>query len=319
MAVSSNEHADTLSKDLIQALDDLNGVHAGFRPAHAKGAMLTGVFKPLREGSKLTRAPHAQAKSTPVTVRFSDGAGFPTVADNDPNYASPRGIAIRFHLGEHVHTDIIGHSTNGFPVRTPEEFLEFLKAVRASGPDVTKPTPIEIFLGKHPSALKFVQTPKPIPTSFAHETFFGINAFKFTSHDGMSRFGRYRVTPEAGSEYLDAAAAAGKSANFLFDDLTERIAKQPLKFEIVVQIAAAEDTLDDATVDWPEDRELVLLGQIELTAMAPEDEEKRRIIFDPIPRVDGIEASQDPLLSKRADVYLASGRRRRTAAKGAQA
>jgi len=36
------------------------------------------------------------------------------------------------------------------------------------------------------------------------------------------------------------------------------------------------------------------------------------IIFDPIPRVDGIDASDDPLLELRA-VYLLSGRRRRAA------
>jgi len=34
---------------------------------------------------------------------------------------------------------------------------------------------------------------------------------------------------------------------------------------------------------------------------------------DPIPRVDGIEASADPLLELRAAVYLISGRRRRAA------
>lgn len=39
----------------------------------------------------------------------------------------------------------------------------------------------------------------------------------------------------------------------------------------------------------------------------------RRMIFDPIPRVDGIEPSDDPLLELRAAIYLLSGRRRRQA------
>jgi len=54
-------------------------------------------------------------------------------------------------------------------------------------------------------------------------------------------------------------------------------------------------------------------GSIELTAKAPDDKEHRRIIFDPIPRVDGIEPSDDPLLELRAAIYLLSGRRRREA------
>ena len=41
--------------------------------------------------------------------------------------------------------------------------------------------------------------------------------------------------------------------------------------------------------------------------------EQKKIIFDPIPRVDGIEPSDDPLLELRAAIYLLSGRRRRQA------
>jgi catalase len=58
---------------------------------------------------------------------------------------------------------------------------------------------------------------------------------------------------------------------------------------------------------------LVHFGTIALTAIAPDDELHRRMIFDPIPRVDGIEPSDDPLLELRAAIYLLSGRRRRQA------
>ena len=39
--------------------------------------------------------------------------------------------------------------------------------------------------------------------------------------------------------------------------------------------------------------------------------DRRGIIFAPIPRVDGIESSGDPLTEVRADISLLSGRRRR--------
>lgn len=304
-----------LSHDLLETLDKLSsGVHPGFRPAHAKGIMLSGVFTPSKDAAKLTRAPHATRESTPVTVRFSDATGLPKIPDNDPAKSGPRGIAIRFHLAEHVHTDIIGHSTDGFPVRTPEEFLEFLRAAAASGPDATKPTPVEMFVGSHPTAKKFVTTPKPIPASFAREAFFGVNAFKFISQDGSSRFGRFRIRPEAGIEHLDDAAAKVKPANFLFDEIVERVARGPVKFQVIVQVAASGDVVDDATAHWPEDRQQIEFGTIALTKHVANDEsEQRRIIFDPIPRVDGIESSGDPLLETRADLYLISGRRRRAA------
>jgi catalase len=71
---------------------------------------------------------------------------------------------------------------------------------------------------------------------------------------------------------------------------------------------------DDATSHWPEDGAQPDFGTIALTAVAPDDDEHRKIIFDPIPRVDGIDSSGDPLLDARADAYLISGRRRRAAA-----
>jgi catalase len=259
----------------------------------------------------LTKAPHLHRSSTPVSVRFSDFAGVPAVPDNDPN-ASPRGMAIRFHLEEHVHTDIIAHSVDGFPVRTAEDFVAFLRAIAATRPDSPKPWPIEVFLAAHPAALQFVQVPKPMPTSFARENFFSVSAYQFTDASGASRFGRYRIRPADGAEYLEAAVAAATPANFLFDEIQQRLAKGPVAFRIEVQLSGPDDTVDDSTVHWPKDREQVEFGTLELTALAANnDAEQRHIIFDPIPRVDGIGPSGDPLLEPRANVYLASGRRRR--------
>jgi catalase len=313
MPLPSDDKIIALSQDLLRQFDAIFGLHPGFRPAHAKGTLLTGTFTPSPDATSLTRAPHIQRESTPVTARFSDSTGIPVIPDNDPN-AGPRGLAIRFHLAERVHTDFIGHSTDGFPTRTGQEFLEFLTAIATTDPTKPSPSPIEIFLGTHPNALKFVQTPKPLPSGFGRETYFGVTAFHFTNKDGVSRYGRYRIVPEAGNDYLDAEAAAAKSANFLFDELAERIAKGPIKLRILVQLANDGDTVDDATFHWPEDRTLLELGTVELTKpVSDSDLEQKHIIFDPIPRVDGIDPSNDPLLELRAAIYLISGRRRRAA------
>jgi catalase len=306
-----------LADEVIQTLDHLNGgVHPGHRTVHAKGLLLAGSFTPTPEAAGLSRAPHFHAPSTPVVARFSDFAGVPEIPDNDPHGASPRGCAIRFQLGEHVHTDIITHSADGFPVRTATEFVEFLQAVGASGPDAPHPNPIEKFLGGHPKALAFVQMPKPIPTSFARESYFSVTAYKFIDAAGTSRHVRYRILPDAGNEYLDTEGAAAKGPNFLMEELAARLAAGPIKMNLWAQIANEGDVVDDATEHWPAERAKVLLGMVALTGLVPDGEaEGRRIIFDPIPRVDGIEASADPLLEPRADAYLVSGRRRRAAGK----
>ena len=65
---------------------------------------------------------------------------------------------------------------------------------------------------------------------------------------------------------------------------------------------------------WPEDRAEVSFGTVTLTARVDDAEpERRKIIFDPVPRVDGIDPSGDPLTEVRSDIYLLSGRRRRAA------
>jgi catalase len=308
--------APSLLTDLLNGLDQLGGgQHAGFRPVHAKGFMYSGTFTPSASASNLTRASHATRPETAITVRFSLAAGLPTAADNDPAAASPQGIAVRFHLGEHVHTDIVAHSHNGFPVRTGEEFLEFLKAVLASGPNAPNPPPIAAFLSTHPAAKAFVEAAKPIPSSFARQAYFAITAFKFTNAAGQSRFGRFRIVPEAGTEFLTPEQVATKTTDFLQAELSERLTKGPVKFRILVQLAESGDKVDDATSLWPENRSLVEFGKIAINSRVDElAPERRKIIFDPLPRIDGIDPAGDPLTGVRADLYLQSGRRRRSAA-----
>jgi catalase len=304
MPLPSDEKIVQLAHDLLTQLDALFGVHPGYRPAHAKGTMLSGTFTPSSEAHSLTHAPHVTRSSTPITVRFSDGTGLPSIPDNAPE-ANPHGFAIRFHLADRVHTDIVSHSTDGFPTRTGQEFLDLLRALATGDPSA--------FLAAHPAALAFVQTPKPSPASFATEAYFGVTAFRFINQQGLTRYGRYHIVPDAGVVHLDEAAAKSKGENYLFEEITRRLAAGPIRFHIAVQIANDHDTVNDATIHWPSDRPLVPFGAVELTAQAPDDELHRRIIFDPIPRVDGIEASDDPLLELRAAIYLLSGRRRRAA------
>lgn len=199
-------------------------------------------------------------------------------------------------------------------MKTGEELLELLRALAASPPDAPSPKPIEQFLGAHPAALKQVTSPKPIPTSFAREAFWGVTAYKFIAADGTETFIRYRFVPEAGVESLDAEATEDKDPDFLQKELADRLKEGPVIFRMVAQIAEEGDVTDDATNIWPESRQLVELGAVKLEGIMPNNaKEQQRLIFDPIPRVKGIEPSDDPLLEVRAAVYLLSGRERRAA------
>lgn len=310
---------EQLCNDLLETFGKLFGLHPGFRPVHAKGILCSGTFQPSPQAAELTRAPHVAGPSVRVAVRFSNSTGIPLIPDNDPN-ANPRGIGVRFYMQEHVHTDIIGHSHNGFPTRTGEEFLQMIQAIATSGPDAPKPTAVDSFMSTHPAALHFVQTATPTPVSFACESFFAVTAFQFTNKEGVSKFGRFQILPEAGNKYVSDEEVKTKGPNFLLEELEQRLTQGTVQLRVVVEVAQEGDNVTDATVSWPADRQHIQFGTITLNAVVPPDDaEGSRIIFDPIPRVDGIEPSDDPLIELRSALYLISGRRRRAARAEAEA
>ena len=167
-------------------------------------------------------------------------------------------------------------------------------------------------MATHPKALKAIKTMPLTPVSFATEPYFGVHAFLFTNKDGKPRYGRYQFRPEAGTQFLAAEDAAKKHPNFLFDELTDRLTKGPVKFRLVVQLAAEGDPVDDAAAVWPDDRPSVELGTLSVThPVANNDAAQRALGYDPMRLVDGIEASDDPLLEARSAIYAASRRRRK--------
>ena len=301
---------DSINEQLVDALIAIFGSHPGCRPLHAKGIVCKGTFVPTGRAAWLTRAPHLQSAPSLVTVRFSDFSGVPSVPDGDPT-ASPRGMAIRFHLPSGASTDLVAHSYKGFPARTPEEFLSFLRALASSGAGASTPTALDTFLATHPQAKLFAIAPKPIPVSFATESFYAVDAFRFTNQEEASRYGRYRVIPDGGTKHLDAVESARRPANFLFDELADRLSRGPIKFYIAVQLAEEGDVIEDPSLPWPDERPEVEFGVLNVTQRRMDSASiERTLDFDPSRLVDGIDLSGDPILLVRSAIYAIARRRR---------
>ena len=92
------------------------------------------------------------------------------------------------------------------------------------------------------------------------------------------------------------------------------MAKGPIRFKILVQVAAPRTQpttprcIGRKAASWRSSEPSSSPARLGDNAA-----EQKQIIFDPIPRVDGIDPSADPLLELRAAIYLLSGRRRRAA------
>ncbi len=305
---------DARDKSLAQQIFDVMvqdpGTKPGERIAHAKGIVCEGTFVPSADASMLSKAAHFGRGSVPVTIRFSDGPADPFIADNSRD-AGPRGMAVRFKLPGGGLTDVEGISHNGFAVGTGEEFLALVKAAAATNPSKPHPWPIEAFLASHPRTLKFVQETAAVPASFGSASYFSNNAFVFVNKDGVKRAGRYQFLPVDGRRDLNDDEAKARSPNFLSEELRTRLAKGPVRFRLIVQLANAGDATGDSSLVWPDDRSTVDMGTISIAnVVADSDSAQRALVFFPTALTDGIELSDDPLPQLRTSAYAMSFARR---------
>jgi len=289
----------SLHEEVVDAINEISGVHPGHRAAHAKGTLLTGTF--TGAGTELTTAAHLQGDPVKVTARFSNGGGDPNI----PDYAREgRGMAVKFYLPDGGKTDIVALTLPCFFVRTPEDFLSFTQARK--DPEKLMPD----WFAAHPEALPAIQAhlgSQP-PASYATAAYNSIHSFRWTDADGGSRFVRYRFEPEAGEQSLTPEDAKERGRDYLQEEI---VARGESAFRVLVVIADESDPVDDPTVEWPAERERVEVGRLVVTG--PDTERERDgdiLVFDPVRVIDGIELSGDKILQFRSDAYRVSVGRR---------
>ena len=296
---------------------------------------MEGTFKPSEQAQTLSTASHFHAASTPVIARFSVGGGLPHIADVDDN-ATPKGVAIRFKIDNDTYTDLISHSFNGFATRTGEDFLAFLQLLRAfkiaqyllneakkKGGDTSKEeenfnkaqTAFQTFLASHPSAAKFVLSPKPNPFNYGTITYYEPNTHILTNKDGKITNVRYRLDPADGDHlYNDPEQSKKLSPNYLEDDLQQRFPQKPIIFTIQAHIANPSDVLDDATVAY-KSTIFLPIGKLEINKVTDDNAaQQQQLAFSPTPDkggIKGIASSADPLIQIRKGVYWISADQRR--------
>jgi catalase len=300
--------ADSLAEQAVEAINDVSGAHAGHRAAHAKGVLITGTFTATADAAGLTTAAHMQGDPVRATVRFSNGGGNPDI----PDYAREgRGLAVKFYLPDGSTTDIVALSLPCFFARTPEDFLEFTRA-RKPDPETGQPDMEKIgaWLGNHPEAGPAIQAAvgAPLPESYATAVYNAIHSYRWVDPEGQGRFVRYRFEPEGGERSISDEEARERGRDYLAEDIA---ARSGAAFKLLVVVAEEDDEIDDPTVAWPEEREKVEVGRLELGG--PDTERERGddvLVFDPMRVTDGIEASDDPILRFRPRAYAVSVQRR---------
>jgi catalase len=300
---------EDLGERLVDSLNATYGVHPGHRSAHAKGVLCAATFTPTGTAAELSRAEHF-AGPVRAHVRFSNGSGDPGAPDAARD---GRGMGVKFYLSSGT-TDVVALSLPVFFTRTPEDLLAFNEARRpdpATGqPDLAR---VGEFLAAHPEAMTAVNAAitHPIPASYATLTYHALHAYGFEASDGTLRYGRYHFVPEAPESSLTDEEAASRAPDYLRDELDSRLAAGPAVFYLRVEVAGEGDAIDDPTAVWPDDREVIDVGRLELTGLAYDRERDGDIlVFDPTRVTDGIRLTNDPILLARPAAYSVSIARR---------
>ena len=298
-----NLGAVTTPEESLEAIHYRFGVHRGYRGLHAKGTLFRGTFTPTPAAARLSRAAHLQDGPVPLTARVSNGSGDP----GEPDYAlDVRGLAIKLYLPDGSRTDIVTQTIHRFSVRDPASFNQLL---RASKPPAAA-WKLPLFLAQHPRlALDLPKTAAAMapPVSYATRKYYALHAYKWVDAEGGERYVRYQLVPDAGVKSLSPLTARRLGRDYLREEILARVAGEPVRFRLELVLAAEDDDVDDPSTAWPQDRERLDGGTIQITEPDLEREKGDDVlVFDPTRVVDGIELSNDPVLRFRTHAYSAS-------------
>jgi catalase len=296
---------------IVDAFEATNGKFAGARRSGAKGVCATGEFIGSAEGRALSTASAFSGRPVPVVARFSVGGANPKAPDNAK---SVRGLALAFDLPNGETWQMANISAPVFGASSPEQFLALL-ASRQPDPatKVADPMKVKAFNEANPDVLlqgKYLAS-QPVPASFAKVNYWGVNAFAFIDAKGNRQFAKWVFEPVGGTQGLSDEEAKAKPADFLIDELRQRIAAAPAEFNFNLQLAQPGDSVNSAVVPLPDDRRKVTVGKLVIRQVqADAGGACVNMTFNPVALPRGVEPSADPILLGRAAPYAISlGRR----------
>ena len=311
------------------------------RPVHTYGIGAYGVFKASTVAKNFCNALHFRGPQIPVTVRFSNGLG--CMAQHD-SWSDPRGMATRFYLSEkgenEIATDLIAMTLPEYFTPTVDTFLAFAEMAKPTPyrresswrkiwdllnlkipqPD---PNPGEIispyegamaYAGLNDFSKYSIYQVSMIgaPVSYARAAYHAVHTFIVTGQDGTRRWVRFAWTPTVG--VLPRDQNEKPQDHYLAHELRDRLSKGAVEFCLMMVIGEVGDDFADSSRPWGSQRQRVNMGTLTLQTVADDQiTDCERLSFNPMRLIDGIEASDDPLLLARLQTYEAS----RTARDGA--
>ena len=278
----------SIPEQIVDAIHDIGGRHDGTRAVHAKGVVCAGTFTATPEGGLAhTRGAHAgrasprdgavlERRRRPGHARPREGRPRPG-REALPRRRHPhrpgrdhasallrqeRGRLPRVHAGAQARPRD-GAARHGEDRRLPRG------TPRGAARDPARA------LAARPGQLRAARVPRDTRVQVDR------------CRTATERWIRFSFRPLAGVAGLSDEEAAERSDDYLQEEIRERLAREPVEFELEVAIAREGDDPDDPTEPWPDDRERVVVGTLRVEEL---DRTRERdgdvLVFDPT-RVHG--------------------------------
>jgi catalase len=306
-AAAADSASSVRPVEVVDSLEQTFGVHPGQRRNHTKGTCAVGEFVGTPAAAALSRSALFSGTAIEVVARFSVAGGNPHASDATKN---ARGMALEFRLPDGSRQHMTMLNTPVFGAANPGTFNDMLIASRPD-PKTGKPDPKKLreFLASHPDALaqsQFLMENNP-PQSYATATYYSIHTFEFIDRAGELRPVKWRFVPGDGEKELTADEMSGAPKDFLEQRLIERVSKAPATWDMLVYEGEIGDSLDNATIAWPETRKHFVAGTLNIRHAMPQTGAAcEKINFDPLVMSDGIAPTSDPVLLFRSPAYAVS-------------
>lgn len=278
----------------------------GHRRNHAKGICFTGRFEPNGQAVAISRADlFAAGSSWPVIGRFNLGT---------PHFAAPddsvrvRGMSIDIRPGQPGEWRSAMINAPFFPVSTPADFYALLIASGSKNKDA-----MQRFVAAHPGFPPFGAwaTKGPWTGSYAEERYNGLNSFRVTDRNGVTRTVRWSMLPAAPVQTVDPATLKSAAPDALETEIADRVKAAPQRWTLQFTVAGEGDQTADPSKPWPDGRQTIDAGTLVVDKVEPEaDGPCRDINYDPTVLPDGMTVSDDPFPAARSAAYAVSFNRR---------
>lgn len=301
------EQNTVTAEQVVTAIEGTFGVTPGERRNHTKGTCAAGEFVGTPEAAAYSRAALFSGRPVPVVARFSLAGGNPKAPDTAK---SARGMALEFRLPDGGLQHMTMLNTPVFGAAQPRTFFDQIVAMKPD-PATGKPDPekIKTFKASHPdnaAQANFLAANNP-PTSYSSSAYFGIHTFKFIDRHDKTTLVRWRFVPRDGEKRLSDGEIKSAPKDFLEQALIKRTAQGPVRWDMWIAIGERGDSETNPTLAWPDKRKQVRVGTLTISAATPQKGAAcERINFDPLVMIDGIAATNDPILLFRSPAYAVS-------------